>query len=272
MTVTVFHSSLFVLIATPNFDSHDNNFQDCIILEAKRGTPKPCSSEASNSLKLPSHPRLQLLSWCSDIIVMYFSELCSCTFSCCTTTTPYKWHVYYHQWYTWMTNCHLIEVYTLITKHKLISAIMYGSHSLAQMISNLGNYGVNCKSNSYYEEDDCYSKEIDSKTCQEQWNPAVPFCLYVIAIVSEIIGLQIQQKLKVKAVPESWTMQIESHNNIITFFACLIAGMRHMSRNHSPLQQAITENTVGNTTIYLKCCFGDIFQATPTAAEESGFS
>lgn len=57
------------------------------------------------------------------------------------------------------------------------------------MISNLGNYDVNRKSNSYYEKDDRYSKEIDSKTCQEQWNPAVPFCLYVIAILSEIIGL-----------------------------------------------------------------------------------
>ena len=60
----------------------------------------------------------------------------------------------------------------------------------------------------------------------------------------------------------------------LAFFAWLIASMRHMSRNHSPLQQAIAENTVGMqyNNVLNKYCFGDIFQATPTAAEESGFS
>ena len=60
------------------------------------------------------------------------------------------------------------------------------------MFFYLGNYDVNCKSKSYYEKNDCYGKKIDSKTCQKKWNSAVPFCLYVIAILSEVIGLQVQ--------------------------------------------------------------------------------
>lgn len=64
-----------------------------------------------------------------------------------------------------------------------------------------------------------------------------------------------------------------THSSIwLTFFAWLMAGMRHMSRNHSPLQQEIARNTVGSTTMYLKCFFWDTFQAAPTAAEESRFS
>ena len=84
-------------------------------------------------------------------------------------------------------------------------------HSLlAKTNPNRTNYLVNRKSNGYYEKDGSYGKEIDSKTCQEEWNSAVPFCLYMIAILSEFICLQVQNVIIIITTIITWTMHMHA--------------------------------------------------------------